>query len=199
MIRLHLIVLLIPFHAFSQEADISIVPILELKNWVAGLNIPVQVKGVELPASTPVTAELEDGSISSNDCKVMRDPFLPNNFIIKCQKDGTINLKLTIPSKILRYGPMTIHKIEGLKPPGEPAGTDPDISLGMGLFSSECIACHVSKELFLGTPGRNAAAFANGNALYESIRRVPGMKSNQSLLELTEDQLNKVAKYLQSQ
>ncbi len=178
-------------------AEVVIVPLFNTNNWVAGLNIPLRVTGISLPASTIVVAEVVAGTIDAKECKVMRDPYISENFILRCQKDGTISLKLTVnpatvgnpyaKSTVLNYGPLTIKKLEGLQISDEGGGTDPNVIAGQQLFAAHCVECH----------SKSAKAGRSGNDVWNAIRNI-GSMGKQSLLNLSRTEVEQISSYLKA-
>ena len=150
-------------HLVTLGSDIVILPLFTNKNWVAGLNIPLQVKGIELTKNTPVHLEIVPGSLTENDCKVMRDPMIPQNFILRCLKEGSVSLRINInpvtlenpkaQTSVLKFGPITISKLEGLKIPieiPEPNKVDPDWLYGKSIWLANCSSCHTNEKSKMG-------------------------------------------------
>lgn len=175
--------------------SVAVVPIFTTGNWIAGLNIPLRISGADIKASTPIAVEFVSGTIPSDQCKVMRDKFIPQNILLRCLKDGTISLKLQIltldevgQKKVLvvNYGPLIINRLDGLKiqDPGG-GGTDPSV-FGEQLYKAHCIGCH---------PEKAEKAGRNSDQIWNAIRVQPRM-NNASLLELTRTQLEQIASYL---
>lgn len=181
----------------AQAEGVVIVPLLNTSNWIAGLNIPFRVTGISLLSATPVLTEVVAGTIGVSDCKVMRDPFIPENFLLRCLKSGTVSLKLTInpattenpyaQTTVLKYGPLTIQKLDGLKIPDKSEGTDPDVIAGQQLFAAHCVECHT----------KSSKAGRTGEAIWNAIQNVGSMRKA-SLLSLTRSQLDQVSIYMET-
>lgn len=182
----------------SHATSVSIVPIFSTSNWIAGLTIPLRVTGIEVPPSALIAFEVVAGTLKTEDCKLMQDPFISQNFLLKCVLDGTASIRVTLKMASasqpnanpvqLNYGPMTIRKIDGLKLPkpggGGGGGTDPEVIAGQQLFASNCIGCHTKAAKQGRTASQISAAIASNTG------RMGSMSG------LTSSQINQISKYL---
>ncbi|MBN8538368.1 MAG: hypothetical protein J0M15_15045 [Deltaproteobacteria bacterium] len=190
----------------------GIVSLLKSSNWIAGLNIPLRVSGIDFSAKPSVFAEVVPGTLSSRDCKVLRDPFIPENFLLRCLKEGSVSLRFTVSSAsgsgmILNYGPLNIVKLDGLKTPdsssgggsdnpGGGGGGNPDVLAGGQLFTTYCISCHTNKSSFLSRyPSSSTAIDAAINSPVQGVA-IPAMTYLAS--SLTKSQIDQISSYLQA-
>ena len=113
------------------------------------IQIPFKVESPEgKPATRYGASVLND---SNNHCKVMQDPFIASNFILRCNASVTVNLHFQIHSdKIynITYGPIEIKQLDDLVIVDERnPELENSISMGRALFSSNCISCHLPQSM----------------------------------------------------
>lgn len=179
----------------------SVMALLNSSHWVAGLNIPFNLDSPELgpiTQDTEVVAEVIAGSLTKNDCLILRDLYLPQNFLLKCSKPGTLSLRFTInppkmydpyrKSAVINYGPLTIQGLQGLKTQDTPI--DPDYLIGKNLYNSNCGTCHGYNELTV-KKGRTVTQISGAIGSITNMNLV-------SLKALSASDISLIAKYLET-
>ncbi len=180
-----------------------VIALFSKENWYAGLNIPLRVTGKDLSLGLPVKAELIDGSLSKSECKIMRDLYIGENFLLRCLREGSISVKLTLnpatttnpypQSEVLLFGPLIIKKMNGLKFSNLPSvgAQTGGSSVGSMLFNSYCMSCHQTKSLYLMSypisSDRIWSAITSGPAEMSGLRN-----------QLERTQVDEISKFLQS-
>jgi len=192
------IILTILLSLSAQAENVSLIPIFSTANWIAGLNIPLRVSGLEVVPSALISFEVVSGSLKTEDCRFMQDPYIPQNFLLKCVSDGTISIRVILKTAStlqpngnpiqLNYGPLVIKKIAGLKLPSPGGGgggeIDPDLIAGQELFTSNCLSCHTKTA----KQGRSSAQITDA-----ITANMGGMGT---LTGLTSLQINQISKYI---
>lgn len=186
--------------ATALAETITIKPLLPSGNWIAGLNVPLQILGIPSSSDFRIKTELQSGTIDASQCQIMRDPFLPQNFLLRCLKPGTISLKITLnyatiqdpyaQETVMNYGPMTINKLDGLKIPDDSTnnGSDPTIAQGMALYGTYCISCHS-----IASSKKDRTANQIWAAIYGGESQMLGLQGI-----VTQAEVEKIATYLNS-
>jgi hypothetical protein len=159
--KFYLIVLAQLFFLSSvASAGVYIMPLISEANQYAGLNIPIRISGVSLTPSTPLGLEIVPDQLGPGDCKVIRDPMIPNNLLLRCLREGTVRLRITFnpptlknpfpKSVVYNFGPLKLLKKENLKVADQESvwggGSDSDGAL---LYLQYCKGCHGSKADFV--------------------------------------------------
>lgn len=133
----------------AQTADggLNVQNLFESSAWVPGLNLPFRTTGRVLS----VQVEL-DPALPAADCRVMRDPFIPEIFLLKCLSEARVWLNFQWINaanevRTVHYGPIAVAG------PGRltrvTVRPDSELDIGKKLFTTSlsnggwgCVSCH---------------------------------------------------------
>lgn len=147
-IRMLFSLLVLFLSASLAQATVSVASLVDSDSLVIGALIPIQIQG--LPGANILKVEAADVGLDT--CRVMRDPFLPTIFHLKCVAAvEALHIRVSVVENgtpnILSYGPLKIKEVAPglvvIKPPSD--GLDPvKYELGRSNFSTYCQSCHGS-------------------------------------------------------
>lgn len=172
----------------DDAALLQIQSLYAADGWVPGQLLPLRVTG-----SVPETGRFRGAHITSDggqDCRVMRDPFRREIFLLKCARPErlTIEFAFELDGNVYRraIGPIEVKSPDPNFVVETPTTPTPGLT-GQQLFSSHCVSCHNPPA---SKARRNAAAIANAIQTNSQMRAIP------SLAELTPAELSAIAQYL---
>lgn len=179
--------------SFAVRADDS--ALLDIRSlypaeaWVPGQLLPFRVSG-----TVPAHGRFRSANITSNagqDCRVMRDPFRADIYLLKCAQPETLTIEFAfeLDGNIYRrsVGPVTVQK------PGEEfvidGGGNDDLNAlaGQQLFSSHCASCHNPPTSKARKSASTISAAIQNNSM---MRNVPTLRA------LTAEEIDQIATYL---
>ena len=169
----------------SAEAP-QVVSLYDQKSRMPGALIPFKVLNGSI-LDTTITS-------SSAGCRIMKDPFLSNIFLLKCTQEGSaqVTLKISSGNQIynLNYGPVEIKNPFSNVVVVEPdvPTTDQDAVIGRTYFNTYCITCHNPPQ----TKANKSISEIKSAIQSQSQMRQP----QYGLSALTEDQIKKIQTYL---
>lgn len=190
--RLGLFILALTFALPLQADDANVLQIQSLygaNGWVPGALLPFRVTGTAVTngkfRAARITAE------TGADCRVMRDKFIPEIFLLKCADTDKLSIEFAFEMDGSVYrrsiGPIDV-KIPDPNFIVDPNPTGPPITqVGRQLFSSHCVSCHNPPA----SKSRRSAA-----TIKSAIQTNGQMMAIPSLGTLTADELNAIAAYL---
>ncbi|MBX3018023.1 MAG: cytochrome c [Bdellovibrionaceae bacterium] len=190
--RLGSFLLAVAFALPLQADDGSLLQIQSLygaNGWVPGQLLPFRVTGSAISQGkfrgVKITSE------TGADCRVMRDPFLPEIFLLKCADTDKLSVEFAFEMDGSVYrrsiGPIDV-KVPDPNFIVDPNPTGPPITqVGRQLYSSHCVSCHNPPA----SKSRRSAA-----TIKSAIQTNGQMMAIPSLSTLTADELNAIAAYL---
>ena len=142
----------------------------------------------------PIRSVKVDPNYANNaECKVIIDPFINSNFILRCLKSDDVKLIVEVNMgnryNKVSYGPINIIEqsdVVIVEPP--PPAVDPDIAAGKTLVEGKCLTCHTHANVY-DLKSRNL------NNLESALSgSVPPMSN----LNLNAQQIMQIKKYINS-
>lgn len=182
------------FAAGSLHADDSLLKIESLyqsDGLVPGELLPLRVSGT-VPAAGKLRSVIAR-PVGSKDCRVMRDPYRTDIFLLKCSAAAQLSVEFSfeLNGDIYRRTiaglevkvPNPNFVIDDTKPPGDELN-------GQQLYSTHCLSCHNPPA---SKGGRPATAISNAIQNNSQMRVIP------TLTALTSAEIIAIAKYLGTQ
>lgn len=123
--------------AFAQTPVVT--SLNETSALVSHISIPFRVSNVTVQEMTTTVTS------ANNSCRAMNDPFLKQNFFVKClladQFHVRIWMKTASGENIINYGPVNVSLITD-QTVVTPEPEDPRVVQGQSLFLALCSSCH---------------------------------------------------------
>lgn len=164
----------------SQAQPVTVESLFEASSRMPTVLIPFTVGGEALSDGGEVVETSVNASAGA-DCRMMRDPYLSNIYLLKCSSEAVVHLNWTVVhgEKTYRvsYGPVEVEKPEeGMEivPPRPTEPADPKILAGRQLFNAYCITCHTQPA---GKAGRSRAQMKS------AVDTVPSMAGLKTILQ----------------
>ncbi len=152
---------------------------------IPGVIIPLKLSG-DILTQGGIAFSANVKSANGADCRIMKDPFLPLIYLLKCASPSEVQVFFKIEKSRqlfeLQVGPIDINYPSGTQPLDEDRPPNPEVLRGKDLFS-QCVNCHKSSDLRQRT----------SDQIKNAIQGVPDMKD---LTNLSAEQIRLIAVYL---
>lgn len=189
-----LLLLTILWAANAPAASLEVTPLYDSRSIQPGILIPFRVGG-ESVNSGELSAFVKDSS--GKDCRVMRDPYIPKVFLLKCADEADVQIVFRVTNKErvieLNFGPVPVRKYDSnlvVVAPGNDGGGDEKYVEGRRLFQVYCAGCHDAASK------RGSSEAAIKQAIRGLLPGTGSMKNSTELQLLSDEDIAKIVRYL---